>query len=66
VAEAASEFISGISQSENRIFSLAANNTLAPFRIFSNFREDIRNLRCTTDENDTGDKLTTGVVDNGG
>jgi hypothetical protein len=62
VSAAASEFSSGISQSENRICSLA----LAPFRIFSNFREDIRNSRCITDENNTGNKLTTGVVDNGG
>jgi hypothetical protein len=60
VAGATSEFGSGISQSENRIFPWP------PVRNFSNFREDIRNSRCITDENNTGKKLTTGVVDNGG
>jgi hypothetical protein len=40
--------------------------SLAQFRIFLNNREDIRNSRCTTSDNDIDSKLTTGVIDTGG
>jgi hypothetical protein len=40
--------------------------TLGSFRIFSKIRGDIRNLRCTTGVNNTGDKFATGVNDTGG